>query len=316
AGDNTTVFRSNTNPTTAPSLVPAAPLEELDDTSKRFTWRQIRTLVISSAGFFTDAYDIFIINLVTPMLGYIYYKDHDNMMPSGIQGPFKGMVSFGQLCGQLTFGFLGDAFGRKAIYGLELLVIIIATINCATSASTIEGVGAIGFLGFWRFVLGFGIGGDYPMSSTVAAEWSTVNTRGKMIAMIFSMQGVGQVVAPIVTMIVLACFKGAIKDNINNLDYVWRICIGLGAVPAILTVYGRFNLPESPRYAANVQNDAIGAQAALDSFPSTKNKNKSHDQEQDARDIERTGLPTQPINNSNTIYDDAIPLSKISPPRE
>lgn len=29
-------------------------------------------------------------------------------MPSGIQGPFKGMVSFGQLVGQLTFGFLGD----------------------------------------------------------------------------------------------------------------------------------------------------------------------------------------------------------------
>ncbi|KAI8137247.1 hypothetical protein BJV82DRAFT_636314 [Fennellomyces sp. T-0311] len=125
--------------------------------------------MISSAGFFTDAYDIFIINLVTPMLGYIYYKKYDDKMPSAIQGPFKGMVSFGQLVGQLTFGFLGDAFGRKAIYGIELLVIIIATINCATSASTVEGVGAVGFLGFWRFVLGFGIGGDYPMSSTVAA---------------------------------------------------------------------------------------------------------------------------------------------------
>ena len=133
-----------------------------------------------------------------------------------------------------------------------------------------------------------------------------------MIAMIFSMQGVGQVVAPIVTMIVLACFKGAITDNVDNLDYVWRICIGLGAVPAVLTVYSRFNLPESPRYAANVQHDAIAAQTALDSFPSSKKKNKSRDQ--DASDIERIGSSTK-VNHTNTFYDD-IPLGKLSPPKE
>ncbi|KAI9275686.1 major facilitator superfamily domain-containing protein [Phascolomyces articulosus] len=287
AEDRTIVRTTTTHTTTTAQILPPAPLQELDDTSKRFTWRQIRTLVISSAGFFTDAYDIFIINLVTPMLGYIYYKDDDNQMPSGIQGPFKGMVSFGQLVGQLTFGFLGDAFGRKAIYGLELLVIIIATINCATSASTVEGVGAVGFLGFWRFILGFGIGGDYPMSSTVAAEWSTVNTRGKMVAMIFSMQGVGQIVAPLVTMVVLAIFRGAVNSNVDNLDYVWRICIGVGAIPAVLTVYSRFTLPESPRYSVNVQNDISAAQSALDSFPSSRKKSKARDPE--AVDVERDG---------------------------
>ena len=133
-----------------------------------------------------------------------------------------------------------------------------------------------------------------------------------MVAMIFSMQGVGQVVAPIVTMIVLACFKGAITDNVDNLDYVWRICIGLGAVPAVLTVYSRFNLPESPRYAANVQHDAIAAQTALDSFPSSKKKNKSRDE--DANDTERIGSSTK-VNNTNVFYDD-IPLGTLSPPGE
>ena len=101
-------------------------------------------------------------------------------------------------------------------------------------------------------------------------EWSTVNTRGKMVAMIFSMQGVGQIVAPLVTMAVLAAFKGAIEDNTDNLDYVWRICIGLGAVPAIATVYSRFTLPESPQYSAKVQKDADAAQAALNSYSSSK----------------------------------------------
>ncbi|KAI8137248.1 major facilitator superfamily domain-containing protein [Fennellomyces sp. T-0311] len=90
-----------------------------------------------------------------------------------------------------------------------------------------------------------------------------------MVAMIFSMQGVGQIVAPLVTMVVLAAFKGAVNDNTDNLDYVWRICIGFGAVPAIATIYSRFTLPESPQYAAKVQKDAEAAQSALDSFKSS-----------------------------------------------
>jgi MFS family permease len=185
-------------------------------------------------------------------------------MPSSIQGPFKGMVSFGQLCGQLTFGFLGDAFGRKAIYGLELGIIILATINCSTAASAVEGVGAVGFLGFWRLFLGFGIGGDYPMSSTVASEWASAGRRGQMVSLIFAMQGVGQVCAALVTMILLAIFKGAINANVDNLDYVWRICIGFGAIPAVLTIYGRLTLPESPRYSMNVKQDEEAAREALE----------------------------------------------------
>lgn len=47
-----------------------------------------------------------------------------------------------------------------------------------------------------------------------------------------------------------------------NLDYVWRLCIGLGAVPAVATVYLRFTMPESPRYALNVKHDIEEAAAA------------------------------------------------------
>lgn len=68
------------------------------------------------------------------------------------------------MIGQLLFGFLGDIVGRK-IYGFELLVIIIGTINCATSSSAVRGVSAIGFLGLWRLILGVGIGGMYYKSN-------------------------------------------------------------------------------------------------------------------------------------------------------
>lgn len=137
-------------------------LEKLEDTGvgQSWNWFTIRTILTSGAGFFTDSYDVFIINLVTPMLGYVYYSHNGNKMPADIEGVVKGMASVGTFIGQLLFGFMGDIFGRK-IYGFELLIIIIGTINCATSASTVKGVSAIGFLGLWRLILGIGIGGDY-----------------------------------------------------------------------------------------------------------------------------------------------------------
>ncbi|CAO3628967.1 unnamed protein product [Mucor fragilis] len=238
-----------------------ASLQSLEKKDKPFNWFMARTILTSGAGFFTDSYDVFIINLVTPMLGYVYYASNSNKMPADVEGIVKGMASVGTLIGQLLFGFLGDILGRK-IYGFELLIIIVGTINCATASSAVRGVSAIGFLGCWRLILGIGIGGDYPMSATITSEWSSTGRRGQMMALIFSMQGIGTLAAALVTIILLAIFKEAIIADVMNLDYVWRLCIGLGAVPAVATVYLRFTMPESPRYALNVKHDIEEAAAA------------------------------------------------------
>lgn len=237
-------------------------LEHLENKGKKVNWFMVRTILTSGAGFFTDAYDVFIINLVMPMIGFVYYSGNNNKVPSDVEGIVKGMASVGTLIGQLVFGFMGDIFGRK-IYGFELLIIIIGTINCATSSSTIRGVSALGFLGFWRLILGIGIGGDYPMSATITSEWSSTGKRGMMMALIFSMQGIGNLAAAIVTIILLAIFKEAINADTMNLEYVWRLCIGLGAIPAVATIYLRFTMPESPRYALNVNHDVEQAAAAI-----------------------------------------------------
>ncbi|KAI9483467.1 MAG: major facilitator superfamily domain-containing protein [Benjaminiella poitrasii] len=252
-------------------------LEQLErkDRKRKINWFTIRTILTSGAGFFTDSYDVFIINLVMPMIGYVYYSQNNNKVPADIEGVVKGMASVGTLIGQLVFGFMGDIFGRK-IYGFELLIIIIGTINCATSSSTVRGVSVLGFLGLWRFILGIGIGGDYPMSATITSEWSATGKRGMMMALIFSMQGIGNLAAAIVTIILLAIFKQAILADMMNLDYVWRLCIGLGAVPAVATIYLRFTMPESPRYALNVKHDLEEATAAM----AIKGDKFNHDDDQ------------------------------------
>lgn len=168
------------------------------------------------------------------------------------------------MIGQLSFGYIGDRWGRKKIYGVELIIITVATIFCATSASAEAGLSAIAFLGFWRLILGIGIGGDYPLSATITSEWASSGRRGQLIAIIFSMQGFGNVTASLVTIIVLACFKVPVQANVANLDYVWRICIGLGAIPCAATIYARLTLPETPRYAVDVLGDKEGARRALE----------------------------------------------------
>lgn len=127
------------------------------------------------------------------------------------------------------------------------------------------------------------------------------------------MQGFGQVAAALVTMIVLACFKGAVQSNVDNLDYVWRICIGLGAVPAVLTVYGRLTMPESPRYAVKVQNNEKGAMEAMEatsSWRKTKKKNKNKQEQDEQNNDDEIDLEQQRSRSSVSLRRRAFLLSQ------
>jgi MFS transporter, PHS family, inorganic phosphate transporter len=145
------------------------------------------------------------------------------------------------------------------MYGSELILIIFATLCSALSASTLKGINVLTMLAFWRFILGIGIGGDYPLSAVITSEFATVNKRGMMIASVFAMQGVGILFSALVAVTTLAAFKDLILEDKAYIDCVWRICLAFGAVPAVATVYFRMTMPESPRYTAHVLGDAEAA---------------------------------------------------------
>ncbi|ORX89287.1 phosphate:H+ symporter [Basidiobolus meristosporus CBS 931.73] len=262
------------------------------NSAKLSKWH-LRAIIVAGVGFFTDAYDIFIINLAVPMMGYVYYQDNNNKVPSQYEGPLKGATAFGTLIGQLLFGYLSDKLGRKKMYGSELIIIIFATLCCALAGSWARGLNALAILGFWRFILGIGIGGDYPVSAVITSEFSSTNRRGMMIAAVFASQGIGILVAAIFTVIVLAIFQGAIRADTGNLDYVWRLMLGFGCVPAIFTVYFRLTMPESPRYTAEVRGDL--AQASEDMKAVLGGADKDH---------ENTGNPVEPGNNHELAVPD------------
>ncbi|GAB4850908.1 Inorganic phosphate transporter 1-4 [Ancistrocladus abbreviatus] len=232
-------------------------------------WYHFTAIVIAGMGFFTDSYDLFSISIVTKLLGRLYYQvpgtPKPGVLPINVNVSVSGIALCGAFAGQLFFGWLGDKLGRKKVYGITLIMMVIYSLASGFSFGH-SAKAVISTLCFFRFWLGFGIGGDYPLSATIMSEYANKKTRGAFIAAVFAMQGVGILVGGIVGLIVSAGFESHYhspsykEDPVlscpPNADYIWRTILMFGAVPAGLTYYWRMQMPETARYTALISKNA------------------------------------------------------------
>src|SRR5437763_2532232 len=191
-----------------------------------------KTVLTSGMGFFTDAYDLFIIGVVSTILKNVW---HISTLQISL---LSSTALLAAALGAIVFGRVADRFGRKFVYGYELIVLAVGAIASALAPNVI-------LLLIFRFILGLGIGGDYPVSATLMSEYSNRRDRGKLITMVFSMQGLGLILGPLVAIILLLA-------GINH-DLTWRIMLALGAVPALATFYLRRQIAETPRFTLTMQ---------------------------------------------------------------
>jgi hypothetical protein len=147
-----------------------------------------------------------------------------------LKNGLNNAASFGNVFGQLLFGVLGDLLGRRANFVLTSLLIIVGCLGAATAAGGTPLAGAktpwglwastsaapplgsptndvYGQLFFWRALLGLGVGGEYPLASTITSESSTSAARGAAVLSIFSMQGFGKLTAAIVNFACISTLK-------------------------------------------------------------------------------------------------------------
>ena len=122
---------------------------DLDRSNANYT----KACVVAGVGFFTDSYDIFAVGLLTTMLGIVYWKA--GKMPTNSDTAIKVATSGGTVIGQLGFGALADLVGRKRMYGLELIIIIFATLAQSLSSSS-QSMDIVGVIIFWRVIMGIG----------------------------------------------------------------------------------------------------------------------------------------------------------------
>lgn len=231
------------------------------DTAKT-QYYHFKAIIIAGMGMFTDAYDLFCIPPIMKLIGRIYYQhdigDYETYeVTPAVTSTMLGIALLGTVIGQLVFGRFGDTRGRRSVYGAALLLMVFSSFGCGFSVCTSRTCVLLS-LGFFRFLLGLGIGGDYPLSATIMSEFSNKNTRGAFIAAVFSMQGFGILVSSTVTMVVCAVFNRASHfpdppqfdadhHTPEAADLAWRIILMIGAIPAGLTFYWRMSMPETPR---------------------------------------------------------------------
>jgi MFS family permease len=204
-----------------------------------------RAVLISGAGFFTDAYDLFVISTVAALVTKQW--NLSTTQTSWV----TGSAILAAFVGAVVFGRLADILGRKRVYVVVALIMIVGALASAAATGFVWLVVA-------RFVLGLGIGGDYPVSAVLMSEYSNRADRGRFVGLVFSMQALGLIVGPLVALVLLTSGVGH--------DATWRLLLALGAVPAAAVIYLRARMPESPRFRARVRGESAEAAADAAAF--------------------------------------------------
>ena len=205
----------------------------------------LRAVLASGVGFFTDAYDLFVIGIASALI------PKDWHLGSGQLAILNSTMLAAACLGALVFGRYADVVGRKRVYWLVAAIMIAGALGSALSGSFWVLIG-------FRFLLGFGVGGDYPVSAVMVSEYANRKDRGKLVGMVFGTQALGLIVGPLIAL--------ALLGSGTSGDVTWRVLLALGAVPAAAVIYLRCRMPESPRYQAQVQRRAMQAASQTPGF--------------------------------------------------
>jgi PHS family inorganic phosphate transporter-like MFS transporter len=180
------------------------------------------------------------------------YKEEQTSENIGIT---KTSMLIGAVLGQLIFGAVGDSMGRKPAFVITCTLCIV---GCLGSAMVVDSpvYGVYTQLAAWRFILGLGVGGEYPLSSTITSESSSPATRGRNLALVFSMQGFGRLLCNLVLIVLL-------QNDATAYDFNWRMALALGALPAVVAFYFRITMNETESFAAEQNEPTLSTSQAV-----------------------------------------------------
>jgi len=206
------------------------------ETERAQAFAKRKNIIIAAFSNLSTAYNLVNINLAHVCMEN-QYCGGDNCKASVTTAGTACLV--GAILGQLSFGYIGDCLGRPRALQLTMILSILGALASAF-AVPLDGndpSSIFVFVSITRFFMGVGVGGVYPLAATIAAETSTDSNRGKEVSLVFSMQGVGTLMVPLVGMVFLGIF-GTYEDRhsagTNFVGIGWRFILGVGAVPGLI----------------------------------------------------------------------------------
>jgi MFS family permease len=197
----------------------------------RLPWTKWHWRVIMALGtvWILDGLEVTIVGSISSRL-----QDKATLGLTPFQAIAQGSIYVAGACvGALVFGYLTDRLGRKRLFLWTLGLYLLATVTTAFSQDFL-------MFAICRFFTGMGIGGEYSAINSAIDELIPARVRGWADLAINGSFWVGTALAAAVSLLLLS-------DALPK-DLGWRVIFGLGAVMALLILWVRRTLPESPRW--------------------------------------------------------------------
>ncbi|MBO0803509.1 MAG: MFS transporter [Nocardiopsaceae bacterium] len=221
--------------TTSPGAVSSPNIRSLIPARiDRLPWSKFHTRLVMALGvaWILDGLEITIASNVGPDL---QLHSTLGMSAAGVSD-IAWWYLIGEVIGALVFGRLSDRLGRKNLFTITLAVYLVGS---GLTAFTPGGGAWIFFLYITRVIAGMGIGGEYAAINSAIDELIPAKYRGRIDLAVNGTYWGGAILGTIVTLWAL---------NHVPVFWGWRVGFFVGPVCALVIIYVRKSLPESPRW--------------------------------------------------------------------
>src|SRR6266513_5437069 len=198
-----------------------------------------RIFGLVGAGMFFDGYDLYVAGGV--LASAIQTKF--TTAPQNLQ--FISLTFVGMTVGSLITGFVGDKYGRRFSYQINLLIFGLASFAAAFAQDMNQ-------LIVCRFVQGLGLGAEIVVGYSTLTEFVPPKSRGRWLAFMAFLVVSG---LPVTTLL----------GNLIIPNFGWRPMFAIAGVGALIVWYLRKALPESPRWLES-QGRTAEAEALMQSI--------------------------------------------------
>jgi MFS transporter, putative metabolite:H+ symporter len=188
------------------------------------SWWHVKTRIIIGVATFFDAFDALAIASVLPAIVPMW-----KLTPPQI-GILISAGFLGQLLGALFFGWIAEKYGRMTGMIWSIGTFALMSFVCAFAWNYES-------LLVFRLIQGFGLGGEVPIAAVYISELARTNVRGRFVMLYELIFPVGIVAASLLGLWVVPTLG-------------WQYMFFIGAVPAVMVLFLRRVLPESPRWLA------------------------------------------------------------------
>ncbi len=203
----------------------SATFEQIDQSP--MTGRQYSILIAAILADMLEFFDFFMLGFILSFIAgpweLTYYQTAFLVLTSGV----------GAIVGGYVWGNIADRIGRRNVF-----IATVLTFSLATGALALVPEGNWFLLGLLRFVVGFGVGGLYSVDLPLVQEFVPTSKRGLLGGLV-------------TVFIPLGLLMGSGLSAFLGPTIGWRGLVLIGVLPALLSLYIRATVPESPRWLIN-----------------------------------------------------------------